>query len=77
MNESKINPYDLKNSGLPGDREVRQDGYEGKNKWFVACRGRAVLLYARDRAAAIWTAARHWEMNMRSIGNEDFVCRKV
>lgn len=76
MNERKINPYDLRNPGKR-DGEIRQDGYEGENRWFVACRGRAALVYARDRAAAIWTAAKHWGMNMRGIGNEDFVCRKV
>ena len=72
----KVNPYDLINQSEK-NREIRQDGYSGKNKWNVFCDGKAATIFARDAAAAMWTAGKIWGLNMKRIGYMDIRCKRA
>lgn len=64
-----VNLYDVAAAArekAAADRGLRADGYTGKNRYQVLHGGgRAVTVFARDAASAIWTAAEHWGMDPR------------
>ena len=66
-----VNLYDVAAAArekAAADRGLRADGYSGKNRYQVLHGGsRAVTVFARDAASAIWTAAGYWGMDPRKV----------
>lgn len=48
------------------NRQLRAEGYSGKNKFHVFFGGsRMATVFAGDAVSALWTAAKHWGMDPR------------
>ena len=63
---ASVDLYEMARQSRAQNRELRAEGYAGKNKFTVYNDGFSpVTVFAGSMQDAIWTAAKHWKVDPR------------